>query len=249
MGIIGVSGKINSGKDLIGKIINFLATGGEETYVSDENQSAIQGFLEFYEDARNEDGTYMYPWAIKKFADKLKDIICLLIGCTREQLEDREFKETPLGAEWSRVLFRDMSDPVGIIAETTPRWLLQRIGTEAMRERVHNEIWVNALFADYKGELKEVAGSGMFSRAGMFTEYPNWIITDTRFENEAKAIKDRGGIIIRVNRPIAGVLSNHPSEIGLDDYLDFDHVIVNGGTIEELVEKIRTILIMEKIIS
>ena len=30
---------------------------------------------------------------IKKFADKLKDIVCLLIGCTREQLEDQEFKK------------------------------------------------------------------------------------------------------------------------------------------------------------
>ena len=30
--------------------------------------------------------------------------------------------------------------------------------------------------------------------------YPNWIITDVRFPNEADAIKGRGGIIIRVNR-------------------------------------------------
>lgn len=31
-------------------------------------------------------------YKIKKFADKLKDIVCILIGCTREQLEDSKFK-------------------------------------------------------------------------------------------------------------------------------------------------------------
>ena len=33
---------------------------------------------------------------IKKFADKLKDIVCLLLGCTREQLEDRGIKSLSL---------------------------------------------------------------------------------------------------------------------------------------------------------
>jgi hypothetical protein len=37
---------------------------------------------------------------IKKYADKLKDFVCILIGCTREQLEDQEFKEKELGEEW-----------------------------------------------------------------------------------------------------------------------------------------------------
>ena len=51
-----------------------------------------------------DNATNIYPhfsnYQIKKFADKLKDIACLLIGCTREQLEDREFKEKELGEEW-----------------------------------------------------------------------------------------------------------------------------------------------------
>lgn len=41
----------------------------------------------------------------KCFADKLKDIVCILIGCTREQLEDPVFKETELGEEWRRYYF------------------------------------------------------------------------------------------------------------------------------------------------
>ena len=39
-------------------------------------------------------------WKIVKFADKLKDIVCLLIGCERKKLENREFKEKELGEDW-----------------------------------------------------------------------------------------------------------------------------------------------------
>ena len=35
-------------------------------------------------------------WKIVKFADKLKDIVCLLIGSTRKQLECRDIKSLSL---------------------------------------------------------------------------------------------------------------------------------------------------------
>ena len=35
-------------------------------------------------------------WKIKKFADKLKTLVCLLIGCTRQQFEDRGIKSLSL---------------------------------------------------------------------------------------------------------------------------------------------------------
>ena len=38
-----------------------------------------------------------------KFADKLKDCVCILLGCTRSQLEDREFKESYLSSEWDEI--------------------------------------------------------------------------------------------------------------------------------------------------
>ena len=39
-------------------------------------------------------------WQNVKFADKLKDIICILLNCTRYQLEDRSFKERELPENW-----------------------------------------------------------------------------------------------------------------------------------------------------
>lgn len=83
--------------------------------------------------------------------------------------------------------------------------------------------------------------------------YPNWIITDMRFVNEMKAVKERNGITIKVVRPVhalsqenhCGIL--HPSETSLDNE-QFDYTIVNDSTIEDLVEKVREILINEKLL-
>jgi hypothetical protein len=75
-----------------------------------------------------------------------------------------------------------------------------------------------------------------------------FIITDTRFPNELSAVKERCGITIQVRRGEqvdSSVL--HESETALDNS-SFDYVIINNGTIEELVEKVKDILVKEKII-
>lgn len=194
--IYGISGKKGTGKDLIGKIL----------------RSKLEGKYE-----------------IKKFADKLKDIVCLLIGCSREDLENREFKNKELSKEWwywehegGLIPYNCSTGTIDCkLIKSTPRLLLQRIGTEAMREIIHPSIWINALFADYN-------------------DNSSWLITDVRFENECKAIKDKGGILIRVNRE-SDVIDNHPSETALDDYNDWDLVIDNDSDIPTLIEKLNII--------
>lgn len=53
------------------------------------------------------------------------------------------------------------------------------------------------------------------------------IITDVRFKNEAKAIKDRGGILIRMESDRSEE-DTHISEIDLDSYNIFDFGIINN---------------------
>lgn len=71
--------------------------------------------------------------------------------------------------------------------------------------------------------------------------YPNWIITDCRFPNEAQAVKDKGGIIIRIDRPGVNPINDHPSETGLDNW-KFDYKIANLSDIYTLKETVRDIL-------
>ena len=90
--IIAISGKIGSGKDTVGQIIQYL-TAKQPYQVSIEEFATDRHWLVNSQNAN---------FQIKKFADKLKDIVCLLIGCTREQLEDETFKNTDLGEEWAK---------------------------------------------------------------------------------------------------------------------------------------------------
>ena len=216
--LISVSGKKGSGKNLVAAIITDIT----------------------YDQAH---------WEVKSFADKLKYITCSLIGCTREQLENREFKEKELGEEWwywcifktsQRVSYLDnkefdKSDLSVNLIKPTVRELLQEVGTDAMRNVIHPNIWVNGLFADYNASSK-------------------WIISDTRFPNEIESIKKHNGLTIRINRDSflrTGKVfdtDNHESETALDDYQGFDYVINNNGTIKALKEVVKDILIKEHII-
>lgn len=261
--LIGISDKINSGKDLLGEIIQYLSC---------LNQNILEERHKSFETFRQAPGmnAIQSGFEIKKFADKLKCITCLLLGCTREQLEDREFKGTLLGEEWTKYgIVREFGTRLVDIQGTreeaearlsvwggeckiekihmTPRLFLQLLGTEAGRQILHPNIWVNALFADYtetyignKGNTEsEHSKLKKLGIKQILPTFPNWIITDVRFPNEAQAVKNRGGIMIRVNRPDKGNTDNHPSEISLDNYQDWDHVIENNGTIEDLIEKVK----------
>jgi hypothetical protein len=220
--IIGINGKIGAGKDTVGAI--------------------IQGLLLTNGNHHSE---------IKKFAGKLKQIGSILTGISVENFEDQEFKKTLLGPEWGTVKdiplnaitpFADVDFNVMM----SVREFLQKLGTEAMRDGLHTNVWVNALFADYKSKWVPTGNAIEEDEVSLQKEYPNWIITDMRFPNELEAVIKKGGITIRVVRP-GTVTGEHPSETALDN-TTFDYEIINDGTMEELVKKVRDILVLEELI-
>lgn len=250
--IIGINGYIGSGKDTVGEIIRYLIANqiGAHNPNIEFNPNNIQ-----YTESK---------WKIKKFAAKLKQIASLLTGIPVEKFEDQEFKKTFLRPEWNynyRLPRESLEQEMVFYEERriTVREFLQKLGTEAIRDGLHVNAWVNALFADYK-----IQGTPSLGLADMSSFYPDWIITDCRFPNEAQAIKDRGGIVVRINRDKNGlsvksptgtsydtrsgqVTNLHPSETSLDDW-NFDYIIENNGTIEALVRKTSEMLKEFKII-
>ena len=100
----------------------------------------------------------------------------------------------------------------------TIREFQQKLGTEAMRNGLHPDTWVIATLSHYKPKYR-------------------WVVTDVRFKNEADSIINRGGILIRVERPDNPFpQSNHSSELELDSY-PFKYRIINDGTLNDLYEK------------
>jgi hypothetical protein len=166
------------------------------------------------------------------FAKSLKDAVSSMFNWDREMLEgktdeSRAWREQP-DAFWSKKFNKDV----------TPRWVLQHFGTEVMRQNMHDAIWIDSCLARYKGEPT--------------------VISDTRFENEIKTIRESGGKIILVKRGqdpdwftsyVEGNII--PTGIHSSEYAwaksDFDYVIKNDGTLEELYQQVDDLLISNKI--
>lgn len=161
------------------------------------------------------------------------------------------------------------------LVKLTPRKLQQLIGTEGGRNVLHPNVWVTSTFMDckpnedgempcwiisdlrFKNELKAVnARNGIVIRLIRYKKLSQWIsdyaidldldkyddvvISDIDFLNfinevDSNSLKD-------VSEKL-----NHPSEVELDD-VDFKYTIHNGGSIEELVNELREILILEGVL-
>ena len=169
-------------------------------------------------------------WQVKKFSNKLKQVASILTGIHPDKFEDQVFKNTPLGDDWfvwdyKTIAGGTLTEPTFKVnprlKSMTARELLQKLGTDAIRNGLHENAWVNALMHEYRED--------------------KWIITDCRFHNEAFAVRDRGGIIVRVNRPGNGPVNNHISETAIDGF-DFDYVINNDGDLEDLRTKVKDLL-------
>ena len=212
MAVIAINGRISSGKDTIGSIIQYLLSGKNVSYST---------WL-LMEERNN--------WKIKKFAYKLKEIAFILTGVDIEKFEDQDFKNKIMPPEWN-----SFGKPV------TYRYFLQTLGTECLRDHLNTNVWVNALFSEY-------------------TEDSKWIITDLRFPNELKKVKEKDGITIRVERPCSycnklknhafgckNILNTHVSERALDDY-SFDYNIINDSSIDDLIKNVSIILKKENLL-
>jgi hypothetical protein len=170
------------------------------------------------------------------FAKPLKDACSSIFGWPRELLEgDTEFSRTwreQPDAFWSEKFGRTF----------TPRLALQLMGTEAGRNVFHEDVWVISLLNRSKGR--------------------DVVVTDVRFKNEVKYIQDNGGIVVRIKRgeePSWYQLAQdanegfysaalHMKELGIHqsewDWIgcDFDYVIENNGTIDQLGNKVKDLL-------
>jgi hypothetical protein len=129
------------------------------------------------------------------------------LGITTEEMEDRKLKETP--------------HP--LLGMRTPRYAMQKIGTEWGRELIADNIWTNIWAARCNGK--------------------NLVVTaDMRFFNEAAAVERNNGIMIRVRRPghepdPSTWADLHPSEKDIP-HLPVHYEVQNTGTIKQLGEAV-----------
>lgn len=160
----------------------------------------------------------LYNYTRLAFADPLKEACKCVFSFTNEQV------------------YGNLKEVVDDYWHTTPRQVLQYVGTELFRDQLYKimphlgvNIWVEALLKK-ASDIKQ--------------ENPNAriVVTDVRFSNEVEAIKKIGGIVIRVKRPSVNITTDpHPSEVAIDD-LNVDYEIMNDGTVADLEDKLNNLM-------
>jgi hypothetical protein len=160
------------------------------------------------------------------FAKSLKDAVSAMFNWDREMLEgngddSRQWREQP-DEFWSKKFGKTV----------TPRWVLQHFGTEVMRQHMHDAIWIDSCLSRYDGKPT--------------------VISDTRFQNELKTIKENKGQIILVKRgelPTRQEMQEKGAHKSEWDWMgwNFDHVIDNDGSKEDLYKKVDDLIVSNKI--
>jgi hypothetical protein len=174
----------------------------------------------------------------ESFASSLKDAVAPVFGWDREMLEGR----TKQAREW-----REQIDPWWAerlnMPHLTPRWVLQYWGTEVCRKGFNDDIWIASL----ENKLR--------------TASDDIVISDCRFPNEIKAIKEQGGKVIWVQRgPLPewydiALETNHGtfnhmataySDVHASEWAwigtEFDAIVDNNGSIEDLYNQVKNLV-------
>lgn len=97
----------------------------------------------------------------------------------------------------------------------TYRELMQKFATDFARNMIDKDFWVKYLAHEYA----EITATNVYDLIS---------ITDIRFDNEAKWIRDRGGIIVNIEKDDV-VSMNHSSEIGISKEL-INFTVKNNGS-------------------
>jgi len=173
------------------------------------------------------------------FAATLKDAVAAVFNWDRELLEGR----TKEAREW-----REQVDPWWAerlnMPNLTPRLVLQLWGTEVCRKSFHDDIWIASLEARLRNSKDSI------------------VISDCRFPNEIKAIKNAGGKVIWVQRGelpswhIMAANANHGdavaraklNQLGIHASetawvgTNFDAIVDNNSTIDALYNSLQQIV-------
>jgi hypothetical protein len=206
----------------------------------------VCGFIGSGKDTIADYLTNFHGFRRESFANTLKDAVSYVFGWDRTMLEGR----TKQAREW-----REQVDPWWAnrlnMPDLTPRLMLQLWGTEVCRRGFHDDIWIASL----ENKLR--------------TSTDNVVISDCRFPNEIKSIRDAGGIIVWVKRgelpawydwaassnagergnltwatsktklEKAGIHASETAWVGTK----FDAVLDNNGSIDDLFEQVKDLVL------
>ena len=235
--IIGISGRKQSGKSTTANYINgdillqremvknFYIDAGGELIIETSLQNGTTGYGVFdlnRKDAQFVDYAEKELWPFVKlyhFADALKSIATDLFDIAPMMVYGTDDDKNSL----THYQWENMPTDTGNTGRMTAREFLQYFGTTLVRT-INNDAWVNATINKIQNEGSAIA-----------------VVPDVRFPNEVKAIKQAGGVVVRMERDPFN--DSHPCESALDkdkfDWDEFDIIVPNTvATIADLCDEL-----------
>lgn len=220
--IIGVSGKANAGKSTFSKML-----AKELQFNVDALATPVKSYT-----------NYLFGWDHRCSDGVLKEQVIYTQACSIETLTKRitqvlDWIEIRVGEKFfakgnSEYIedfleifkaYENIPDGPGMYAQyaISPRKAYQLFGTEFGRDCIDNQLWLN------------------------YAPQNNVVWQDVRFEDEARWVKQTGGILIKIEAERETTKENkHVSEIGFDENF-IDIFVENTGTLEELQQQAEVI--------
>jgi hypothetical protein len=147
-----------------------------------------------------------------KFAGPLKEDLSKMLDIPMDLIEPETPEMREKREKWIHPVWK-----------MTVRQMLQKFGTDAMRNHFHPDFWIIRLDM----MLKERFKTGRI------------VISDVRFKNEITYVLDNGGHIFKVRRPGTDTYEDiHQSEVDLDYHHFPHHVLDNTSSFEYLYKQI-----------
>jgi hypothetical protein len=155
--------------------------------------------------------------AARSGKDTAADFIQVETGGYIYHLADpmRAMLRVGLGIDLDTQYWRERKEEVVGPIGKSPRQLMQTLGTEWGRNMISEDLWL------------------VMAQIQLMKRGPGMIIPDIRFENEAKWLRDRGGVIVHLRRKDAQKVNEHVSESGVTPALG-EVTISNDGTLQDL---------------
>lgn len=129
-------------------------------------------------------------------------------------------------------VYGDLKEVVDERWGISPRIFLQKLGTDCCRKTFGDDVWIKTMKFWYENNKDK-----------------NIVISDIRFPNEAKAIKDMGGTLIKIVNPDVDQIYNEHESEKLVDTIQYDLMINNNNTMKDYYKKIDDIIKIDYIIS
>lgn len=110
-------------------------------------------------------------------------------------------------------------EPIGV----SFRHMARTLGTEWGRACIHEDLWV---------KIAESKIDRLHSPI---------CVDDVRFPNELKMLRSKGFLLVKIERNVERA-DNHHSDTALREFDEWDHVIINNGTVEQLCSQVRGLI-------